>query len=152
MPFAWVCGQMSDKKDLLVGLVVDENVSALQTMQDELELSEEEVTDLLRELLKEGRINGKISDDGKRFWKSDAKVSSAPAIPHGDDVPAFMKYDTRPGMGLSIAGCTIDIIAFVLMTYATSTVHSDAGAILFFVGLIVLLIGLYWISLRKTPD
>lgn len=143
---------MDDKKDLLVGLVIDENVSALQTMQDELDLSHEEVTSLLTELLKEGRINGKISDDGQRFWKSDARVSSAPAIPHDDELPDFMKYDTRPGKGLSIIGCIIDIIAFVLLTYATTTAQSDMGAILFFIGLIILLVGLYLVSRRDSPD
>lgn len=143
---------MDGKKDKLENLVRKENVSALQVMQNELEISYEETLTLLQELIAENRIHGNISDDGLRFWRSDVRVSKAPVIPRNDTLPEFLSYDTRPGKGLSIVGCIIEIIAIVVFTYAADAVERDFGAIIFFIGLVLLLSGLYCISRRNSPD
>ena len=143
---------MEEKKRKIVSMINDENVSALLTMEDELGLGHDEVLRILKELLDENALHGRISEDESRFWRSDAQVSKAPAIPRSDKLPDFLSYDTRPGKGLSIVGCVIDIIAFFILTYATDIVERDFGTILFFIGLVILLSGLYCVSRRDSPD
>ena len=143
---------MNDKKDMLEKLVKNENVSSLEVMLAELGIPHDKTVALLHELIAEGRIHGRISEDEKRFWRSDVRVSEAPVIPRDDKLPAFLDYDTRPGKGLSIVGCLIDIIAIIILAYATDTAERDFGAIVFFVGLVLLLSGLYCVSRRDSPD
>ena len=143
---------MEEKKRKIVSMINDENVSALLTMEDELGLGHDEVLRILKELLDENALHGRISEDESRFWRSDAQVSKAPAIPRSDKLSDFLSYDTRPGKGLSIVGCVIDIIAFFILTYATDIVERDFGTILFFIGLVILLSGLYCVSRRDSPD
>jgi hypothetical protein len=143
---------LEEKKRKIVSMINNENVSALSTMEDELGLTHDEVLTILRGLLEENTLHGKISEDESRFWRSDAKVSQAPAIPRDDKLPDFLSYDTRPGKGLSIVGCVIDIIAFIVLTYATDIPERDFGTLLFFVGLVILLSGLYCVSRRDSPD
>jgi hypothetical protein len=143
---------MEEKKEKLVRLIKEENVSALKVMQDELDLSYEETVALLEEVVNEDALRGRISDDGFRFWRTDARVSEAPVVPRDDRLPEFLSYDTRPGKGISIVGCIIDIIALFVLAYATDVGGRDLGAIVFFVGTVVTLSGLYCISRRDSPD
>ena len=121
---------MTEKKSKLVSLVNMENVSAIRILADRLETSSEEVTVLIEELLSEGKIHGSMTDDGERFFKSEIKLSDAPVIPGGDSTPAFMKFDTRPGIITSIIGLVV--IAFGSIVMGTFSEESDIDLLVSF--------------------
>lgn len=144
--------EMEDKKKKLISLITEENVSALQTMEDELELSHEEALRLLRELISEGSLIGSVSEDERRFWKTDVRLSDAPVLHREEEMPDFLSYDTRPGLLMSIIGFIILIGALLIMNTAVDSGQQDLGAIILFLGAVVLLSGLYLVSKRNTPQ
>lgn len=143
---------MTEKKSKLVSLVNMENVSAIRILADRLEISSEEVTVLIEELLSEGKIHGSMTDDGERFFKSEIKLSDAPVIPGGDPTPAFMKFDTRPGIITSIIGLVVIAFGSIVITITPGIVGLDYGTIIIFVGIVILFSGLYCLSRRETPS
>ncbi len=143
---------MTDNKSKLVILVNKENVSAIRIMGDILEISPEEVIKLIEDLCATGTIHGSITDDGERFYKSEIKLSDAPVIPGGDQIPAFMKFDTRPGIISSIIGFAIIALGLFLNANALDFVEQDFGAITMFLGVFILFSGMYCLSRRKTPE
>jgi len=143
---------MTDKKSKLVILVNTENVSAIRIMGDILEIAPEEVIELIEDLCATGSIHGSITDDGERFFKSEIKLSNAPVIHGGDQTPAFMKFNTRPGIISSVIGFAIIALGLFLYANAIDYVGQDYGAITIFLGMIILLSGMYCLSLRKTPE
>jgi hypothetical protein len=138
-----------DKKQELVRLVNEENVSAILLLADMLELTNDEVRALIEESLSEGSIKGSITDDGQRFFKSDVSVSEAPVIRSEDSLPAFMEFDTRPGRIAAIIG--LIIIAIGVVTFSVLG-QQDVGAIIVFAGVFVMFSGMFYLSRRKTPS
>ncbi|TFG30685.1 hypothetical protein EU527_14145 [Candidatus Thorarchaeota archaeon] len=143
---------MEDKKQSLIQLVKEKNVSAIETLSKEIGLSGDQVISLIKELLEEGRLQGTLTSDEKRFFKSDIKISKAPVIERKDEEPSFLDYDIRPGLTISLIGFLILICAIAINTFLTIQNASDISAILIFVGLAILFIGLLLVARRKTPD
>jgi len=143
---------MSEKKEPLVKLIVDLNISAIVTMSEKLDVAPEEIIKLIDELISEGRIYGTITEDGKRFFKSDAKVSDAPVIERSQTMPEFLSYNTRPGYVIAIIGAIILGVGAMVNSYATDAAEQNFAAILFLFGLLILFGGLYLVARRKTPD
>lgn len=143
---------MTDKKSELVMLVNKENVSAIRILGDRLEISPEEVLEIIEELLATGAIEGSLTDDGERFYKSEIKLSDAPVIPSGPQTPSFLKFDTRPGIITSIVGFVIIILGLILNSNVFFTLELDFGAIIIFLGMFILVLGMYCLSRRETPE
>ncbi len=143
---------MTDKKSELVILVNKENVSAIRIIGDILEIASEEVIELIEELLAAGTIHGSLTDDGERFYKSEIKLSDAPVIPSGTQTPSFLKFDTRPGIITSIIGLAIITFGLILNSNVLFTLELDFGAVVIFLGMFVLISGMYCLSRRKTPE
>ncbi len=143
---------MNENKEKLVNLVVEHNVSAITILSEKLKLDPEAVIELINELVSENELHGVISEDGKRFFSSDAKVSDAPVIHRDDKQLEFLSYDTRPGKVIAIIGFIVLIGAVLVNNYATDVNEHDFAAILFFVGLTIFLGGLYLVTKRDTPD
>ena len=143
---------MEGKKQLLIKLIVDRNVSAIETVREKLGLSKEQVISLIEELQNEGRLHGTITSDEKRFFKSDVKMSQAPVIGHEDTAPAFLDYDVRPGITIATAGFGIILVGVVFNSFIFMQGSSDIAALCFFIGAFILIIGLFLIARRKTPD
>lgn len=143
---------MDEKKKKLVSLIVEHNVSALVILSEKLELDQEAVTELINELVSANELHGMISEDGVRFFRSDAKVSDAPIIHHDDKLPEFLSYDTRPGKAIAIIGFIVLIGASLVNYYATDVIEGNFAAGLFLVGLVIFLGGLYLVTKKDTPD
>ncbi len=143
---------MHDKKEKLVSLIMKHNVSAIAILSEKLELDQDAVIELINELVSENGLHGIISEDGVRFYRSDAKVSDAPVIHREDKMPEFLSYDTRPGKVIAIIGFIVLIGAGLVNYYATDLPERDFAAILFFVGLVIFFGGLYLVTKKKTPD
>jgi hypothetical protein len=143
---------MSDKKDLLIDLVVKRNVSALVTLSEKLEIDQEEVIELINELVADELLHGSITEDGKRFFRSDAKVSQAPVIERDDKEPEFLSFNSRPGIIVSIIGAVILALGAIVNSAAIDLIEQNFAAGLFLIGLFVLFSGLYFIAKRNPPD
>jgi len=143
---------MNENKEKLLHLVVENNVSAIMILSEKLELDPEAVTELINELVTENALHGVISEDGKRFFRNDAKVSGAPVIHRNESMPEFLSYDTRPGKAIAIIGFLVLIGGGLVSYYATDVAEADFAAILFLVGLAIFLGGLYLATKRDTPD
>jgi len=144
---------MTDLKERLVHLVTANDLSSVQMMSSKLGIPEEEVRIILTELTQEGTLNGYLTEDGKRYFKHDAKVSEAPVIQGREDVPDFMKFDTRPGKIAALFGMVVAVIgAYGLMISGNNLQIENFGAVLTLIGVAVTIAGFYYLSMRKTPS
>jgi len=140
------------KKRSLIHLVMMENISAIATLSEEMEIPRDEVITLIKELQEEGKLKGVLTQDEKRFFKSEVKVSEAPIIEREIDELTFLKFNARPGTILAIIGLIVIVVGACLNSFLDIQNISDYSAILIFVGLCIMLIGLFWIAQRKTPE
>ena len=143
---------MSEKKEMLVNLIVKLNVSAIITLSEKLEIEPEAVIELIDELITEGKLKGTVTEDQKRFFRSDAKVSDAPVIEREDRMPEFLSYNTKPGYVIAIIGALILVGGVLVNANATDAPEQSFAAGLFLIGLAILFSGLYFVARRKTPD
>ena len=143
---------MSDKKDELIDLVMKQNVSGIQIFAARLQITTEEVIKLVNELLEEGKLNGTLTEDSSRFFKSEVKLSEAPSIGRDEDPPSFMNFSTRPAMISMIVGIIIIVFGLIVNVFAVDAVEQNFAAVLIFLGLMVFFAGLYYLSKRKTPS
>lgn len=143
---------MNEKKQKLIDLIVEHNVSAIITMSEKLAVEPEVIIEMINELVAEGKLHGTITEDATRFFRSDAKVSDAPVIEREDVMPDFLDYDTRPGYVTAVIGAVILIAGGIISANATDTTEQNFAAILFLVGLAILFVGLFLVARRKTPD
>ncbi|MGY5870756.1 MAG: hypothetical protein RTV72_00785 [Candidatus Thorarchaeota archaeon] len=143
---------MKEKKQKIVSLVIEHNVSAIVTLSEKLEVDQETVIELINELISEKKLQGTITEDGTRFFRSDAKVSDAPVIPRDDELPQFLSYNTRPGYAIAIIGFLVLIGGAIVNAYATVIEESNFAAVLLLVGAVILFAGLYLVAKRKTPE
>jgi hypothetical protein len=130
---------------------MNENVSAVEILADRLELASDEVVQIIKELLDSGELKGALAEDESRFFKSDVKLSSAPAIGREDSPPSFLSFNSKPAISLAVVGFLVIAGGIVVFVYGRNTLEQNVGAILFLVGLIVAFIGLYWIAKHPTP-
>ncbi|MFX1607028.1 MAG: hypothetical protein ACFFDD_14135, partial [Promethearchaeota archaeon] len=142
----------SEKKDELIHLIVNENVSAIETLVDELFISSDQVIELINILLESGELHGTLTKDGSRFFRSDVKLSGAPAIEREDKPPSFMTFNTRPPTIIAIIGLIIIVFGVIFNSYAGNFTGQSIASILIFVGLFILISGLFRLSQRKTPS
>ncbi|MFW9976283.1 MAG: hypothetical protein ACFFDQ_13510 [Candidatus Thorarchaeota archaeon] len=143
---------MSQKKQELIDIIMNENVSAIQIIGSRLGITSEEVITLINELLKTGELKGTLTDDGSRFYKSVIKLSDAPKIERDETLPSFMSFNTRPAIITSIVGILLIGGGVIVNAFARDMIESNFAAILILVGIIILMIGLYTLSKRKTPS
>ncbi|TFH10042.1 MAG: hypothetical protein E4H14_03350 [Candidatus Thorarchaeota archaeon] len=143
---------MSEKKEMVVNLIVKRNVSAIITLSEKLEIETEAVIELINELISEGKLQGTFTEDGKRFFRSDAKVSDAPVIEREDIMPEFLSYNTKPGYVIAIIGALILGGGAIVNIYATDATEYDFAAILFLIGILILFTGLYLVAKRNPPS
>ncbi len=142
---------MDDKQSKIQDLVNKENVSSTLIIADRLGVTHEEAITLLKKSLDSGKIQGSLTEDGSRFYKSDVKLSDAPVIPTVDERPGFMKFNTRPGIISSVLGFIVIAFGVIVYILATDIVEQDFGVVLIFFGIVILIVGLYYLAQRKTP-
>jgi hypothetical protein len=143
---------MSEKKEMLLNLILKQNVSAIVTLSEKTQSEPDEIIKMLSELVNEGKLHGSVSEDGTRFFKNDARVSEAPVIHRDDKEPEFLSYNTRPGYITAIIGALILAGSVVVNINSTDLIEQNFAAVLFLVGIVILFVGLYFVARRKTPS
>ena len=133
-------------------LVNEKHISAVQIMANRLGIEEDEVRNLLTQLIEEGLLNGHITEDGSRFYRSNMKVEITPESVEEEYVPEFMKYNTKPGKLVAYVGFMVMVFGGIIyFLSAANLYYQNIGMVLLLFGLIALLVGGYWIGRRKTP-
>lgn len=143
---------MSERKQELIDLVMKENVSAIQIIADRLEIATPEVIEIIKDLIDAGELHGTLTEDGNRFYKSDIKLSKAPKIEREDTPPSFLSFNTRPATVTMIVGIVVLSGGVIVNAFAADVIESNFAAILILIGIIIIVIGLYSLSKRKTPS
>jgi hypothetical protein len=143
---------MSEKKNELIHLILNENVSAIEILVDELFMSSDEVIELINTLLETGELNGTLTEDGLRFFKSEVKLSDAPAIERDEKPPGFLFFNTKPAFVTVIIGFIVLAGGLIINAFAGNFTEQSIASILIFLGLMILICGLYCLSQRKTPS
>ncbi|NHJ15294.1 MAG: hypothetical protein EAX95_16555 [Candidatus Thorarchaeota archaeon] len=141
---------MSEIKQAIRDLIED-NVSAIQIMSNKTGVTENDVVALLQEMLVEGYVKGHLSDDGKRFFREDAKVSDRPVVTVEETPPPFMRYDARPGKVAAFFGLLIFTFGAILLSLAQDFAEQNLATSIMLVGMIVILLGCYQIGRRNAP-
>ncbi|MHA1587840.1 MAG: hypothetical protein ACTSV9_03575 [Candidatus Thorarchaeota archaeon] len=143
---------MTYMKERLVHLVNVDDLSSVQMFGGELGISQEEVRTLLTELTGEGTLKGYLTEDGKRYFKRDAKISEAPVIPREETVPDFLKFDTRPGKIAAVFGLVLAAIGAYGVVNAGDNLQMESfSAALALIGAVVAIAGGFYLTMRKTP-
>lgn len=142
---------MSDKKEKLLLLVKNENVSAIETLVERLELTSDEVVQIIEELLETGELKGTLTEDRKRFFKTDVRLSKAPAIERAEAPPSFLEFNSRPARATALVGLLIVAGGVIVNAFAADLLEQNFAAILILIGLLITFAGLYGISRRQTP-
>jgi hypothetical protein len=143
---------MEDKKSQLLKLILKENISAIVTMSEKLDAKPSDVISMINTLLSTGELEGSLTEDGSRFFKSSVKVSAAPLIHREEEPPKFLSYNARPGKVIAVIGFLVLIGGVIINAIASNADVQNFAAILMLIGLPVFLIGLYLIARRGTPD
>jgi hypothetical protein len=143
---------VSDKKEELLHLVKNENVSAIETLVDRLELTSDEVVQIIESLLESGELKGTLTDDKKRFFKTNVKLSEAPTIERADAPPSFLSFNTRPTLVTALIGFLIVAGGVIVNANAADMTEQNFAAILILVGLLIAIAGLYGVSRNQTPS
>ena len=143
---------MTNTREKLVHLVTIDDLSSVQMFSGELGISQEEVRILLTELTEEGTLKGYLTEDGKRYFKRDAKISEAPVMPREETVPDFLKFDTRPGKIAAVFGLILAAIgAYGLVNAGDNLQMENFSAVLTLIGAVVAMAGGFYLTMRKAP-
>ncbi len=143
---------MKDKSELLAKLILEESISAIAVLSERTGLKTDEVVEMIAELKSKGRLNGSLTEDGSRFFKSTVKVSDARVIPREEKLPEFLSYNTKPGKVTAIVGLLILVSGAVITVLASDIEEQNFAAVLILIGLLVFLLGLYLIARRGSPS
>ena len=141
---------MSEVEEKLIHFILEEDISAIQIMSRRLDISQEEVRELLDSLVGNGKLIGYISKDGQRFFRHDLKQPHKESKATDDYVPDYGGFDTRPWILVSIVGLIILGVSAVFYTSSDPSTSLSAS-IAMFIGLAVVLIGCYCVSMRRSP-
>ena len=141
---------IQDKKEALIELIREESLSALALLSKRLLLDEEEIRNLIEVLMSEGAISGRLTEDGKRFFRSDLPTSEEQHSPLDDELPEYTKFSSYPGRMVVGWSFVILILSAVGILLAPNNEIESFFYLLTFFGVILLIIGCYTFGTKKT--
>ena len=108
-----------EMKKFLISIINDQGLSSVEAMSEQLDTSEDIVAEIIQNLVDEGVVFGRLTDDMKRFYKSDVKKSDATIVSTSDS-PDLVKSDR----GFAVYIPVIGLITFI----AGQILHHTIGA------------------------
>ena len=142
---------MTDIKDQLIHLIEEKDISSIYLMSTKLSVDEENIKELLNELVQEGQLNGFMTEDEQRFFKTEVDVSQKPIIPRNNKEPDFLSYDTKPGTIIFIIGFVIVMVGLLGVNIFQDIEMQNVITVMLFIGLAVTTSGCFLLSKYKTP-
>ena len=141
-----------DDKEILIHHIMELDVSAIELLAKIVRTDEEGTRALIEELVKEGKLEGYITEDGRRFFRTQVRVSDKPKIQSEDKLPDFMTYNTAPGRIVAAIGATMGIIGVAFLALSGGIMYyENIGLTVLLFGVVVMLSGCFWIGRKKTP-
>ena len=142
-----------DLKSRLYETVAIGKVSSLEMISNLTGLDEELVRESIEELVHDGSLEGAFTDDGKRFFLSDVKTSTAPIAATHDSVLEIKKVDNRNAKLVGIIGVVMLVVGQILRSLiAIHPGMDNAGTAIFMLGLVVVIAGWYQYSRLEPPS
>jgi hypothetical protein len=140
-------------KSRLCQVVLENKISSIEKLSVLTGMEEEEARIVLQELVSEGSLSGKFTEDGLRFFLSDVKVSEAPIHAPADIEPEIEVKDTRVPKIVVLSGIILMAVGYILRGITTmGDIMENAGGAVFLVGLAVLLVGWLMFSRLNPPS
>lgn len=140
-------------KTRLCQIVLDNRISSIEKLSKLAGAEEEEAITALQELVSEGSLAGKFTDDGSRFFLSDVKVSDAPILETADVGYEIEVKDSKVSKMVMLSGMILMATGFILRGLtAFSQIVENAGGVVIMVGLAVLIIGWMMFSRLNPPS
>ncbi len=132
--------------------LVEKNVSSIDMLSSQLDMSTEETQKMLLQLVDEGKLAGKLTADGSRFFRSDVKTSEAPIIPSSPE-PEIEKKGTKPGIFIILSGFILFVVGNLLVNLNIEfSILWGLGSALLLAGPLVLIAGLIYVSKMNPPQ
>ncbi len=144
---------MTDIRGRLKSLVTEHHLSSIALLSQRLGVDPKIVQELLLTMVEEGTLRGRISDDGARFFRDDVTSEDhrVTSQSEDDELPAFMRYNERPGYIVAVLGLSIMSIAILLLQLSGSDIAlENLSFVILLVGVFTMLCGCYHIGRRPT--
>jgi hypothetical protein len=143
--------QKVEVDDPIVDAIERYKMSSISMIASHLEMEDEAVLNRIKELVSDGTLAGKISEDETRFFKSDVKVSEAPIIRSNDESVEIVHPDTSVGKYMMLTGIASIVSGLILRSLTGITLAlTNMGTSLTLVGFIVLAAGWLYISRKES--
>jgi hypothetical protein len=136
----------------LINLVNYEGYSSILFISERLDIDQDTILRLIQKLRDTGELQGTLSDDNTRFFKSDAKISAAPVLPNQETTFTVEKPNIKLGLYAIVAGIAIIAIGLLLPVFILELSDSGANAAVVMSGFAALLGGLCYISRGGAAD
>ena len=136
----------------LVNLVNYEGYSSILFISERLDVNQDTVLELIQKLMDSGELQGTLSEDNTRFFKSDVKISTAPALPNHEPNITVETPNIKLGLYAIVAGIVIIAIGLLLPAFILELADSGGNAAVVISGFAALLGGLCYVSRGGAAD
>ncbi|MHA2025117.1 MAG: hypothetical protein ACW98U_04365 [Candidatus Thorarchaeota archaeon] len=137
----------------LCQVVLDNRISSIERLSELTGMEEDEARIALQELVSEGSLAGKFTEDGTRFFLSDVKVSDAPILGPADTGPDIVIKESKVPKTVVITGIILTVIGLILRGITILGEFMEvAGGAVFVVGLVLFFIGWMMFSRLNPPS
>lgn len=141
---------LQDTRMGLTRLVAEQNMSSVSMISEQLGIDEDTARDYLQDLVEQGELEGYITEDGSRFFKSEVHMTSAPIVALNEDWTPET-HETKYGKIIFVFGLALIIAGQVVpRILVNDSLSLGIGAALAMIGFIALLGGLASIGSRGS--
>ncbi len=142
-----------DTKLRLHDLVTFSKISSIELISEQIGIDEETIKEFLQDLVDEGSIIGTLTEDGKRFYLSDVKISTAPIVTHEEYATKPQVKTTKHAKVISLTGIVMMVLGSILRSFVAIDIRFDnVGTAVFMLGIVVLVVGWMLISRANPPQ
>ena len=142
-----------EMKTRLCQVVLENRISSLERLSQLTGVEQDEARSAIQELVSEGSLQGKFSDDGSRFFLSEVKVSDAPTLGPADTGPEIVVKDTRVSKTVALSGFILIIAGYILRGFTIlGQTMENIGVMIIMLGLAVLIVGVSMFSRLNPPS
>jgi hypothetical protein len=132
----------------IVQLVTDYKMSSISMISEQLGIDENTTREYLQELVNEGELKGFLTEDGCRFFKSDAQITSAPIVGLHQEL-IQETYDTRLGKLIFLSGIVLIVLGQTFIRiFGNNPITLGLGEVLVIFGYAALIGGLVYTGVR----
>ncbi len=131
--------------------IIASSISSIRMISEAVQMDEGAVLEQIEMLIDSGVLNGYITEDRTRFFKSDFKLSKAPSIRSNAEELVIEYADTRSSRYAMIGGFASIVGGLITRAIAPlSEILQSIGASFVLIGMVILAGG--WLFLSKQTS